>query len=72
MNFAPKQRPPEKQAARKRRKALELEVILRGEKRKIAKNVLFDAIRLGFGVEKLQLGNDLLHAVAAVAALDDF
>jgi hypothetical protein len=45
---------------------------LRGEKREIAEDVLCDALRLGFRIEELQVGDNLLYGVAAVAALDDF
>ena len=45
---------------------------MRGEQGEIAENVLLDALRLGFGIEKLQVGDNMLYGAAAIAALDDF
>ena len=33
---------------------------------------MFDALWLGFGIEELQVGDNLFYGVAAVAAFDDF
>src|SRR6266403_2961875 len=42
------------------------------QKGEIAKDVLLDLLRLGFGIDLLQIQNDLLDGVLAVAAFDDF
>ncbi len=42
------------------------------QERKIAKDILFDLMRLGFGIDLLQIQNNLLDGVLAVAALDNF
>src|SRR3989442_10317566 len=42
------------------------------QKGEIAKDVLFDLMWLGFGIDLLQIQNNLLDGVLAVAALDNF
>jgi len=42
------------------------------QKGEIAKDVLLDLVRLGFGIDPLQIHDDLLDGVLAVAALDNF
>src|SRR3989449_4585800 len=42
------------------------------QKGEIAKDVLLDLVRLGFGIDLLQIHDDLLDGVLAVAALDNF
>ena len=42
------------------------------EQFQIAENVLFDFLRIGFGIESLQVGDDFFDGVFAVAALNDF
>src|SRR5713226_3302110 len=42
------------------------------KEREVAEDVLFDFGGLGFGVELLQIGDDLGDGVSAVAARDDF
>jgi hypothetical protein len=51
---------------------LEIERALFLQKGEIAKDVLLDLLRLGFGIDLLQVQNDLLDGVLAVATLDDF
>ena len=41
------------------------------QKSKIAKDVLLDLVRLGFGIDFLQVHDDLLDGMLAVAALDN-
>src|SRR5882762_10874318 len=41
------------------------------QKSEIAKDVLLDLVRLGFGIDLLHLHDDLLDGVLAVAALDN-
>ena len=42
------------------------------QKCEVAEDVLFDLLRLGFGIDSLKVRDDLLDGVAAVAALNDF
>jgi hypothetical protein len=42
------------------------------EKRKIAKQVIGDALRFRFGVKAVELCGDLLNGVLAIAELNDF
>jgi hypothetical protein len=42
------------------------------EELEVAEDVGFDFFGGGFGIEFLEIGDDLLHGVFAVAALDDF
>src|SRR3989442_11508907 len=42
------------------------------QKGEIAKDVLFDLMWLGFGIDLLQIQNNLLDGVLAVTALDNF
>ena len=42
------------------------------QKSEIAKDVLLDLVRLGFGIDLLQIHDDLLDGVLAVTALDNF
>ena len=51
---------------------LKVEGALVVEELEVAENVGFDLCGLGFGVEGLEFGDDLLDRVLAVAALDDF
>src|SRR6202140_5769136 len=51
---------------------LKVESALFLQKDEIAKDVLLDLVRLGFGIDLLQIHNDLVHGVFAVAALDNF
>src|SRR6266705_882090 len=65
-------RPPS--AKRGRRKAalrLEIKSTFLLQKSEVAENVLLDFMRLGFGIDHLQVRDDLLDGVFAVAALDD-
>src|SRR2546427_5926303 len=41
------------------------------QKSEIAKDVLLDLVRLGFGIDFLQVHDDLLDGVLAVATLDN-
>lgn len=41
------------------------------EEFEVTKDVGLDFLRLGFGVDRLEFGDDLLDGVAAVAALND-
>ena len=50
----------------------EVEGTLRVEELQVAEDVLLDLFGFGFGVDLLELGDDLLNGVLAVAALDDF
>ena len=52
--------------------SLEIEGALVLEELEVAENVGFDFGGLGFGVELLEFGDDLVDGVLAVAALDDF
>src|ERR1700687_5594212 len=51
---------------------LKVERALFLQKGEIAKDVLLNLLRLGFGIDLLQIQNDLLDGVLAVAALDNF
>src|SRR6267143_3835336 len=51
---------------------LKVERALFLQKVEIAKDVLLDLVRLGFGIDLLQIHDDLLDSVLAVAALDNF
>ena len=51
---------------------LEIDGALVVQKSQVAEDVCLDASWLGFGIDLLQLRDDLLHRVFAVAALDDF
>jgi hypothetical protein len=51
---------------------LEIEGTLLMQESEIAEDVLRDFLRLGFGIDFLQIHNDLLDGVLAVAALDNF
>ena len=42
------------------------------QKSEVAEDVLFDLLRLGFGINFLEVPDDLLDGVLAVAALNDF
>ena len=50
---------------------LKVESALFLQKVEIAKDVLLDLVRLGFGIDFLQVHDDLLDGVLAVAALDN-
>ncbi len=50
---------------------LEIEGTLLMQESEIAEDVLRDFLRLGFGIDFLQIHNDLLDSVLAVAALDN-
>src|SRR5712664_3938256 len=51
---------------------LKVERALFLQKGEIAEDVLLDLLRLGFGIDLLQIQNDLLDSVLAVATLDNF
>src|SRR5260370_24231022 len=51
---------------------LEIQSTLFLQEFEIAKDVLLNLLRLGFGINPLQIHNDLLDGVLTVAALDDF
>src|SRR5215469_11752550 len=51
---------------------LEVEGAFLLQKREIAEDVLFDLTRFGFGIEQLQLADNLRHGMLAVAARNDF
>jgi hypothetical protein len=42
------------------------------QKCEVAEDILLDFLRFGFGIDLLQVRDDLLDGVLAVAALDDF
>ncbi len=42
------------------------------EEREVAKQVVGDALRFGFGIERVKFFGDLLDGVLAVAELNDF
>src|SRR5712664_3037681 len=50
---------------------LKVESALFLQKGEIAEDVLFDLLRLGSGIDLLQIQDDLLDGVLAVAALDN-
>jgi hypothetical protein len=51
--------------------SLEVEGALVVQQSQVAEDVGFDLFWLGFGIDLLQIGDDLLDGVRAVAALDD-
>ena len=51
---------------------LEIECTVFLQESQIAQDVLLDFLWLGFGIDFLQIGDDLLDGVLAVAALDNF
>ncbi len=51
---------------------LEIQSTLFLQEFEIAKDVLLNLLGLGFGINPLQIHNDLLDGVLTVAALDDF
>jgi hypothetical protein len=51
---------------------LEIERALLFEKSQVAKNILFDFLRLGFGIDSLQVADNGGDGVLAIATLDDF
>src|SRR6266481_2831588 len=73
-------RPPRKAAATKPKCArhgglplqVEIESTFLLEKSKIAEDILFDLLRLRLGIDLLQIRDDLLDGVLAVAALNNF
>src|SRR5260370_19696513 len=50
---------------------LEIESTFLLQKSEVAEDVLLDFLRRGFGIDLLQIHNNLLDGVLAVAALDD-
>ena len=51
---------------------MKIESTLVSKQRKIAKNILLDLGWVGFGINRLQFGDDLLNSAFAVAAFNDF
>ncbi len=54
------------------RRLFEIEGALFLEALQISEDILLDFLRLGFRIQFLQVGNNLLDRVISVAALDDF
>src|SRR5438445_850974 len=69
---APRLRLGVKRRALQRLSSFEIESAFFLQESKVAENVLLDFLRRGFGIDLLQIRNDLLDGVPAVAALDNF
>ena len=67
----PKLRPPKEKKRRRAAALLKIDGALVVEEREVAEQVVGDALRFGFGVERVKFFGDLLDGVQPVAELHD-